>query len=412
MKANPNIILKLLTSGAGAQLTTGLVGLLRIPAIVTMLGSAEFGRYAASMGLWSFFSIAGEVSRQRIRQASATNALTKSLLKATIIRNLLLGFSLVAAALFVILILAGFSIDFPANISIFLLVAILSLAYVPSAAAVGVAEGRLGFASVSNVTSITQILSLPLTWAGCYLESPLLVAVSALLPFLAPGFYQIGKNILKDLPSVPKEAEIKIGLNYKFMVIIVADTVVYALDTIIVLSIGGPIQAAQHALMQRIGVIFSMLPTLLGPFVAVLHSLPEPEKAFKRIRFLVLGAGIIASTALYFAAPVFSQLLSGGQIEIPQSLLVCCILYGLAFSFCNPFVNAATNGRKFSARFQMAPVFAATSIALDVLLVPLFGAAGAFAASLVGLLVYTGGISIFGRAKIVDKGANLEELSI
>ena len=392
MQKNSRLVLSLLASGATSQVATSAVGLLRVPAIVALLGSEAFAKYAASMAIWSLFVVPGEVARQRLRQLSIAKAVTQQALKRTLLANIL--FSLTLISVFVGLIqLAGVAgIHFSGDADVFSLVSFLSILYVPCAGAVGIAEGKMGFSSIGNVTTVSQVLSLPLTYLGCAIDQPLLVAASSLVPFLAPGAYHLVRRVYRGALSDAKSQTVETKADFSFLIIILFHTLVYSLDTLIVLSIAGSEQAAEQALMQRIIVIFTMLPTMLGPLISVLHSMGDSKQTFNRIRLLLLGAGLAASLVLAFGTNFVVNLLTGGKIQIGLPLVIACITYGLAFCVCEPFISSATVGNSLRMRRLFAPIFAVISIGLDVLFVPIMGAAGAFYASFVGILVYAIGI--------------------
>jgi len=379
---------KLLMIGLLAQATMGLTSIIRIPIVVSSLGVEGFAGYASALGCWVLASALGEGLRVHSRRETAANGLA----------NLKPGLAY-RQALPLILISTIFAIGVVATVNltyrivdawVLILVLVASFLYPLSGSFVGAYEGMKNFTWLHKSLIIGQLLSFVATIATSYLHSQLALVASVVLPSFLSGIYAYVKiRELRNCEVDPNQDGYKRDSdNKKFIAIALFENLAYSLDTTIVLSIAGPVKATVFNLMQRLAVLYSIVPMILSPKLAVESASRFDPKITLKYQKQQAFIAALASIPLVLCSPWVYAVISSGEVK--ADLLVCAMaaVNGVVGSWISPLTQSMIQKDILKFRVSISFGYAGLSTALTFLCVAVIGPAGAFFATALALSCY------------------------
>lgn len=396
---------KLLTIGILAQLVIGAVSLVRLPLVVESLGVTGFAGYASALGCWALTSAVGEGTRAYTRRTSASLGPTSFNLKFAYLKALPVVLTSTVVSLAVVsYVNTSFGLIDPSVIG---LIFVSSCLYPISSSFVGAYEGAGNYSWFQKSLILIQFTSFLATLGFSSLHSQFALVMSVIFPSFFSGIYayfRVRKHrqlfVNQDFNAVKSSESPD---TRKFVSISMFENFAYSLDTTIVLAIAGPVKAAAFNVMQRVAVLFSMVPTILSPKLAV-----ENSKKYnpRKVRKYQIQQGLVAcliGIPVILLSPWLYSIVTHGKIE-SDILIVCfAVLNGVIGSWLSPISQALIQPEILNFRAKMAAAYSFCSLALTSVFVYLIGPAGAFLATSVSLASY-----VFVVQFRASKGSSLE----
>lgn len=379
---------QLLTFGLLAQALIALTSIIRIPIVVSSLGVEGFAGYASALGCWVLASALGEGLRAHSRRDAAATGLSQLNPGLTYRR-----------ALPLILISTIFSIGVVASVNlayqivdplVLILVFVASCLYPLSSSFVGAYEGTKNFTWLHKSLIVGQLLSFIATIATSFVHSQLALVASVVFPSFLSGVYAYVKMRQNSDNKTKTRLRVsdKDSDNKKFIAISLFENLAYSLDTTIVLSIAGPAKATVFNLMQRLAVIFSMVPMILSPKLAVENATRFDKKVTSKYqkRQSIIAAAV--SIPLVLFSPWLYHIISSGEVEADFLVAVMAAINGVLGSWLSPLTQSMIQKDILKFRAAISFAYAGLSTALTFLLVVMIGPAGAFLATAIALSCY------------------------
>lgn len=379
---------RLFSYGLLAQATIAVTSIVRIPIVVSSLGVEGFAGFASALGCWVLASALGEGLRVHSRREAASNGLS--------LINPGLSYR---GALPLIVISTIFSIGVVASVNlayqivdplVLILVFVASCLYPLSSSFVGAYEGMKNFTWLHKSLIIVQVLSFVSTILSSFLNSQLALVASVVLPSFISGVYayiKVRKNLRRGIDTEQVDRR-KDSDHKKFIAISLFENLAYSLDTTIVLSIAGPVKATVFNLMQRLAVVFSIVPMILSPKLAVQSATRFDPKITLKYQKHQAAIATLLSIPLVLFSPWFFTIISGGDVAADPLVSAMAVFNGVVGSWLSPLTQSMIQKELLKFRAAMAFAYAGLSTALTFLCVAMIGPAGAFLATALALSCY------------------------
>lgn len=387
--SNARLVLRLLLSGGIHHIAILLVGLIRVPLVITYFGTETFASYAAALGFWTLIAAIGESARQRIRIlefSKSSDAYKSKILWQSVGLAFLVG--IVAATIFICL--GGKAAPDIGTLSVAFVCGVM---YVPFAMAIGHLEGQFKFATTNLTLAVGQIVGLLISIWGCVLGQIWIVGFSVLIPFFIPGLVAYAmsfRNASTDLSITDESSNVndQNGSRTLLLLVLFSETLVYAIDGALILMFAGPEQAAIFAVLQRIVAVFAILPIVVAPLASSLN-IRQLNTSLKQLvsRIQIYTGLALFAIVMAIGLPIFS-VLSQGQLQLSFWTLTCACASGLILALTTTEIQSATSSRLIRTKAATASMVALCNISITVGLSPFIGAAAAFVSTGAGQVCY------------------------
>lgn len=377
---------RLVSVGILSQVTVALAALVRTPLIIESIGVQKFGYYIATIGAWAVLAAVGEGYRSNLRQISRhTGALVQgsSFLNYRKILWLILIALIPSLAL---LQLANLNNAGSLDWSLFSLIVLMGLAYPYFAGATGAMEGRGNFTWFHWSTISGQTVSVIAVMLVAPLGNTYLFALVTLLPAFVPGFYALIR-ISTTQSKVDLEGR-SFRPNNFYILVLILETVAFSMDSAIVLTLLGPVAAAEFAISQRIMVFFSIIPTILAPLIATKGGSVFNSSWLRMVQIRQTAFAIAISAFILATAGYAFDFLSRGLLEFNIWLIAAGCLNGIVGTFTSTSIQAASADGKMRGRFYASLCLVGVSTLMTFLLLPFIGSAGSFFGTMLGTMTY------------------------
>lgn len=385
MSTKHSFVFRVLAAGATSQLALVLVGFIRLPFIVSTFGSTQFATFSSSLAISFLLLSVSEALRRTARELSKSNELRKS----DFLKLAWPHVALVFVASF--LLIAGVAMTHERvkpDITILILVCASGFVAIPVSFVIGCVEGQGQLTLVSQWTTILTLLSLPLTMIGCSLHSIIIVGLASVLPSSIPGLAAIRQFNKVPNQNYPARPENLLLLRNSYLSITASETLVYAVDGIVILAIAGPADASVFAIVQRVASAFAVAPVALAPYLAIYSSNQKSDKSVRLVQTVQVAIAVCLAISMLGGREFIFGLLSGGEIQPNATVVLSAVANGLVLSLCGPVIQSVTTGRPLIKRAKLAPLVAVSGLILNVLLIAILGASGAFIATAISTVLY------------------------
>lgn len=387
--SNNKLLGKVILSGGLNQAITAILGLVRVPLVISTFGSSSFASYAAALGFWTLIAAVGESARQRVRILKYAGNLGYAYRK-ILLQSVFVAVAAGGALGAIFLSIGGEVRPDKETFSVALICGIL---YIPFAMEVGRLEGDFKFATANLVISIGQLLGFCLTLVACYLGQIWLVGLSVLFPFFLPGILLVLKGLggrrENESQSISQiRTDPQTGTHPMMLVVLLAETLVYAIDGALVLRFAGPSEAANYAIVQRIAAVFAILPIIVAPLSAALNLKEVVDKLSTKVSRMQTYVGLfLAILVMSVGFPLF-QFLSHGKLNLSVWTLLAACGSGFILAATTTEIQSATSSRLIRVKAKMASGLALFNICFAILLCPFIGATAAFLGTGIGQILY------------------------
>jgi len=397
--SNGNALLgKVLASGATNQVVMALIGFLRVPLVIGTFGPELFASYSAALGFWTLIAAVGESARQRVRiisfSADPRKMLLRILLQSTGVGSLII----VASSLMI----TGFGSLSSPDLPTFTVAMVFGIFYIPFAMAIGHLEGQFKFASTNFLFTAGQLIGLLVTLLACSLGQIWLVGISVLIPFFIPGLWKFSRLLFPKAPSnsaaiANDEAFFETGSRPMLLLVLLAETLVYAIDGALILRFAGHDQAAIFAVVTRIAAVFAIVPMMVAPLSTALNLRDNLSLSFRKVNQLQRLVGLFLWLFVLVAGRVIFEFLANGQLEYNFWTLLAASTSGLILTFTTTEIQSATSAKLVKIKSLVMSLVATFNIILTISLSPFIGASAAFISTGVGQLIYFAAVSTVKR---------------
>lgn len=384
-----SFLAKVIGSGAVNQIIMAGVGIIRVPVVIVSFGPELFASYSAALGFWTLIAAIGESARQRVRIVTFSGPRLADYRK--ILIQSLVAASLVAILCFIIFL--AFDKNSAPDSLTFLTAMIAGVTYIPFAMGIGRLEGQYRLASANLLFSVGQVLGLLLTFCACQLQAIWLVAVSVLVPFFIPGlcFFFVylttnlthGQNLIAKERSVKKESQRPL-----LLLVLFAETIVYAVDGAIILKLAGHEEAASFAITSRISAIFAVLPIIMAPLSSSLDLGSEKGVSARQISLLQKSVGLGLWSGILIFGELFFNSLAHNKVQFSFFTLLAASTSGLILTLTTTEIQRAVSSDLIRVRAIATPLVAILNLSLTATLCPFLGATASFLSTGLGQLIY------------------------
>jgi hypothetical protein len=384
-----NTLTKLIFTGGLNQLVMAVIGLARVPLVIGTFGTESFASYSAAIGFWTLIAAVGESARQRIRifefSGFSSSLYSKILWQSLGIAAILSG---LIGAIFL-----NFGNQVSPDLGTFSVALACGLIYIPFAMAIGKLEGQFKFASTNLTIASGQIIGFFITIVGCYSEQIWLVGVSVLIPFFLPGVLSwllgiVRRNGYETSGTIRDYNGVQKDTRSLLLLVLISETLVYAVDGALVLKFAGPNEAAIFAIVQRIASVFAILPIIVAPLSSSLNIKDGTKALKKQVQRIQVLAGVGLFAVALSAGGFLFSFLSKGHLQLNYWTLLAASASGLVLAMTTTEIQSATSSNAIRLKARVTPALALTNLILTASLCPIIGATAAFLTTGTGQLVY------------------------
>jgi len=384
-----SVLAKLIFSGGLNQAISALVGLLRVPLVLGTFGVEAFASYTAAIGFWTLIAAVGESAKQRVRILEFSSSSDVSFRK--------IFFQSTAVAVIAGLALGSIFINFgqasSPDIGTFSVAVSCGILYVPMAMAMGRLEGRFKFGTANLSLAVGQIIGFFISVLACNTHQIWLVGFSVLFPFFLPGIISFTLDTRVNRKNRLKTNEINSEGSQKdsralLLVVLLCETLVYAIDGALVLRYAGPTEAAIFAVVQRIVSVFAILPIVIAPLAASIQHSETGSKLKSVVQRIQVVGGVLLFTSVMMGGGFFFSFLAKNKLELGFWTLLAACGSGLVLALTTTQIQSATSSREVSLKALLTPCLAIVNIGSTIILSPIIGATAAFLSTGVGQIFY------------------------
>jgi hypothetical protein len=241
--------------------------------------------------------------------------------------------------------------------------------------------------------TIGQIIGLLLTVVACQVNAIWLSGISVLVPFFVPGLWTFAKFLLngKSLKRSQVAEAIKIDkveTRSLLLIVLFAETLVYAIDGALVLKYAGHDEAAVFAVTVRISAVFAIVPMIVAPLSSSLNLRSGEGLSSRNVNFLQRSVGLTLWVVIMLIGGPAFNFLSHGELQFDFWTMAAACTSGLILAFTTTEIQRATSLKMVKTKSILTSIVAFFNIVFTISVCPWIGATAAFVSTGIGQLIY------------------------